>query len=185
MYSENIFFCLIAPLTHRSNSKAIHKFSKFITGISFYYIQQVINPHRQRGYIINTKVFTTQQITSNEMNFNSTIPRHWKGLLWTTSDSLGWAIHCRSGDQRRTDHPGWSGLLYQYQGREPPKCPRYRHICVTTGFPGNKFPEKTVVLISPRITVSWWGSNLIQKFQAENKICSTRPFWLVSTTNGF
>ena len=25
---------------------------------------------------------------------------------------------------------------------------------VTTGFPGNKFPEKTVVLISPRITVS-------------------------------
>ena len=62
-------FCLVAPLTHRSNSKAIHKFSKFITGISFYYIQQVINPHRQRGYIINTKVFITQQITSNEMNF--------------------------------------------------------------------------------------------------------------------
>ena len=25
---------------------------------------------------------------------------------------------------------------------------------VTTGFPGNIFPEKTVVLISPRITVS-------------------------------
>ena len=25
---------------------------------------------------------------------------------------------------------------------------------VTTGFPDNKFPEKTVVLISPRITVS-------------------------------
>ena len=25
---------------------------------------------------------------------------------------------------------------------------------VTTGFPGNKFPDKTVVLISPRITVS-------------------------------
>ena len=25
---------------------------------------------------------------------------------------------------------------------------------VTTGFPGNKFPEKTIVLISPRITVS-------------------------------
>ena len=25
---------------------------------------------------------------------------------------------------------------------------------VTTGFPGNKFPEKNVVLISPRITVS-------------------------------
>ena len=25
---------------------------------------------------------------------------------------------------------------------------------VTIGFPGNKFPEKTVVLISPRITVS-------------------------------
>ena len=25
---------------------------------------------------------------------------------------------------------------------------------VTTGFPGNKFPEKTVVLSSPRITVS-------------------------------
>ena len=24
----------------------------------------------------------------------------------------------------------------------------------TTGFPGNKFPKKTVVLISPRITVS-------------------------------
>ena len=65
---RKIFFCLVAPLTHRSDSKAIHKFSKFITGISFYYIQQVINPHRQRGYIINTKVFTTQQITSNEIN---------------------------------------------------------------------------------------------------------------------
>ena len=122
------FFCLVAPLTHRSNSKAIHKFSKFITGISFYYIQQVINPHRQQGYIINTKVFTAQQITSHEMNFNSTIPRRWKRLLWTTCDSLGRAMHCRSGDQRRTDHPGWSGLLYQYHGREPCKCPRYRHI---------------------------------------------------------
>ena len=66
---------------YRSDSKAIHKFSKFITGISFYYIQQVINPHRQREYIINTKVFTTQQITSHEMNFNSTIPRRWKRLL--------------------------------------------------------------------------------------------------------
>ena len=106
-------FCLVAPLTHRSNSKAIHKFSKFITGISFYYIvQQVINPHRQRGYIINTKVFTTQQITSHEMNFNSTIPRCWKRLLWTTTDSLGRAICCRSGDQRRTDHPGWSILFH-------------------------------------------------------------------------
>ena len=83
-----IFFCLVAPLTQRSDSKAIHKFSKFITGISFYYIQQVINPHRQRGYIINTKVFITQQITSNEMNFNSTNPRCWKcffepqAILW-------------------------------------------------------------------------------------------------------
>ena len=127
---RKIFFCLVAPLTQRSDSKAIHKFSKFITGMSFYYIvQQVINPHRQWGYIINTKVFTTQQITSHEMNFNSTILRRWKCLLWTTSDSLGRAIRCRSGDQRRTDHPGWSGLLYQYQGREPPKCPRYRHSC--------------------------------------------------------
>ena len=44
---RKIFFCLIAPLTQRSDSKSIHKFSKFITGISFYYIQQVINPHRQ------------------------------------------------------------------------------------------------------------------------------------------
>ena len=121
--------CLVAPLTQRSDSKAIHKFSKFITGISFYYIQQVINPHRQRGYIINTKVFITQKITSNEMNFNSTIPQRWKCLLWTTSDSLGWAIQCRSREQRRTDHPGWSSLLYQHQGREPPKCLRYRHSC--------------------------------------------------------
>ena len=78
---RKIFFCLVAPLTQRSDSKAIHKFSKFITGISFYYIQQVINPHRQRGYIINTKVFTTQQITIHEMNFNSTNPRRWKCLL--------------------------------------------------------------------------------------------------------
>ena len=80
MYSENIF-CLVPAPTQRSDSKAIHKFSKFITGISFYYRQQVINPQRQRGYIINTKVFITQQITSNEMNFNSTIPRCWKRLL--------------------------------------------------------------------------------------------------------
>ena len=123
---RKIFFCLVAAPTQRSDSKAIHKFSKFITGISFYYIQQVINPHRQWGYIINTNIFTTQQITSHEMNFNSTILRRWKRFLWTTSDSLGRAIRCRSGDQRRTDHPGWSDLLYQYQGREPPKCPRYR-----------------------------------------------------------
>ena len=80
MYSE-IFFCLVAPLTQRSDSKAIHKFSKFITDISFYYMQQVINPQRQQGYIINTKVFITQQITSNEMNFNSTNPWRWKRLL--------------------------------------------------------------------------------------------------------
>ena len=53
------------------------------------------------------------------------------------------------------------------------------------GFPGNKFPEKTVVLISPRITVRWWGSKLIQKLQAKYKICSTRPFWPMSTTLGF
>ena len=83
---RKIFFCLVAPLTQRSDSKAIHKSSKFITGISFYYIQQVINPQRQWGYIINTKVFITQQITSNEMNFNSTNPRPWKRLLWTRSD---------------------------------------------------------------------------------------------------
>ena len=126
---RKIFFCLVAPLTQRSDSKAIHKFSKFITCMSFYYIQQVINPHRQRGYIINTKVFTTQQITSNEMNFNSTIPRRWKRLLWTTSDSLGRGIYCRSRDQRRTDHLGWSGLLYHDQGREPPQCPRCRYSC--------------------------------------------------------
>ena len=79
MYSE--FFCLVAAPTQRSDSKAIHKFSKFITGISFYYIEQVMDPQRQRGYIINTKVFITQQITSNEMNFNSTNPRRWKRLL--------------------------------------------------------------------------------------------------------
>ena len=119
--------CLVTPLTHRSNSKAIHKFSKFITGISFYYIQQVINPHRQRGYIINTKVFITQQITSNEMNFNSTNPRRWKRLLWTIG-ALGRASYCQYREQRRTDHPGWSGI-YQDQGREPPKCPRYRYNC--------------------------------------------------------
>ena len=117
---QKIFFCLVAPLTQRSDSKAIHKFSKFITRISFYYIQQVINPHRQRGYIINTKVFTTQQITSNEMNFNSTNPRRWKRLLWTTSDSLERASYCQSRGKCRTDHPGWSGLLYQYQvGNHP------------------------------------------------------------------
>ena len=126
---QKIYFFLVAEPTQKSDSKAIHKFSKFITGISFYYLQQVINTQRQRGYIINTKVFITQQITSNEMNFNSTNPRRWKRLLWTTSDSLGRAIYCRSRDQHKTNHPGWSGLLYQYQGREPPKCPRYRHSC--------------------------------------------------------
>ena len=72
--------------------------------------------------------FITYNRSSTHID-NSTIPRRWKCLLWTTSDSLRWAIYCRSRDQRRTDHPGWSGLLYQYQGREPPKCPRYRHIC--------------------------------------------------------
>ena len=42
-----------------------------------------------------------------------------------------------------------------------------------------------LVLTSPRITGSWWGTNLIQKIQAKYEICSTRPFWPVSTTNGF
>ena len=101
---RKIFFCLVTAPTQRSDSKAIHKFSKFITGISFYYIQQVINPYRQRGYIINTKVFITQQITSNEMNFNSTNHRRWKRLLWTIVKPLGRAIYCQSRDQRRTDH---------------------------------------------------------------------------------
>ena len=128
--------------TPRSDSKTIHKLSLWhaFANVPFitYNKSSTHNDNEDTCWIIdyfqqnilaNTKVFITQQITSNEMNFNSTNPRRWKRLLWTTSDSLGRAIHCRSGDQRRTDHPGWSGLLYQYQGREPPKCPRYRHSC--------------------------------------------------------
>ena len=42
-----------------------------------------------------------------------------------------------------------------------------------------------LVLTSPRITVSWWGTILIQKFQANYKISSTRPLWSMSTTKRF
>ena len=64
----------------------------------------------QQNILANTKVFITQQITSNEMNFNSTNPRHWKRLLWTIG-ALGRASYCQYREQRRTDHPGWSGII--------------------------------------------------------------------------
>ena len=57
---------------------------------------------------------------------------------------------------------------------------------VRTGFFGILILQKmALVLTSPRITVSWWGTNLIQEFQAKYKICSTRPLWPMSTTIGF
>ena len=57
-------------------------------------------------------------------------------------------------------------------------------VIVATGFPGSNFQKMAVVLTSPRITVSWWGTNLIQKFQAK-KMCSTWPFGSMSTTIWF
>ena len=37
--------------------------------------------HFQQNILVNIEVFVTQQITSNEMNFNSTNPQRWKRLL--------------------------------------------------------------------------------------------------------
>ena len=77
----------------------------------------------QQNILVNTEVFITQQITSNEMNFSSTNPQRWKRLLWTIGKPMGRAIYSQYRDQRSTDHPGWSGLYQDTygdsQGREP------------------------------------------------------------------
>ena len=94
--------------TPRSDSKTIHKLSLWhaFANVPFvtYNKSSTHNDNEDTCWIIyyfqqnilaNTKVFITQQITSNEMNFNSTNPRRWKRLLWTTSDSLGMASYCQ------------------------------------------------------------------------------------------
>ena len=134
------YYCTHTP---RSDSKTIHKLSwHAFANVPFITYNKSsthndnedtrwIIDHFQQNILANTKVSITQQITSNEMNFNSTNPRHWKCLLWTTSNSLGMASYCQSRDQRRTDHPGWSDRLYHKQGREPPQCPTYRYSCLS------------------------------------------------------
>ena len=74
--------------TPRSDSKAIHKFRKFITCISFYYIQHVINPQRQRWYMLDYRSFTTKH--SSKVNFFLTqqIRKRWNELQLNHSSAL-------------------------------------------------------------------------------------------------
>ena len=132
--------------TPRSDSKTIHKLSLWhaFANVPFITYNKPsthndnddtfwIIDYFQQNILVNTEVFITQQITSNEMNFSSTTRWRWKHLLWTRSDSLGRATYCQSWDQRRTDHPGWSGLWQdaycEGHGREAEQWTRYRYSC--------------------------------------------------------
>ena len=91
--------------TTRSDSKTIHKLSLWHTfenvPVITYNKSSTHNDNEdtywiidyfQQNILVNTDVFITQQITSNEMNFNSTNPRCWKRLLWTIGALEGPAI---------------------------------------------------------------------------------------------